>query len=203
MTHPSRHGNNDHAPADNEAEAAATTTAIAGLRRRLSRQGIPEHPKVRRELRKLAEQIALVEQAGHNPGRHRVRPGLAPAGQDDCETTAPGLKPDPATARNSAEYVTVLWQYRAWSGDPSWRQIAARAKQKRVHSTIYAAMRRSDLPKLEVVNAIITGCGGDTADLHAFTTAWQRLSTASRASQPGQPGMLPAPVHALQFAPTT
>jgi hypothetical protein len=63
-------GAQDGAQAD--IEVAATTTAIAGLRRRLRRPGTVEHPAVRRELRKLEEQlVSLFEQAGRNPGRHR------------------------------------------------------------------------------------------------------------------------------------
>jgi hypothetical protein len=57
-------------PAD--ADVAATTTAIAGLRSRLSRAGTLGHPAVRCELRKLEELLlSQVDQAGHRPGRHR------------------------------------------------------------------------------------------------------------------------------------
>ena len=63
----------DDRPAGTEAEAAAATTAIAGLRWRLRRQGTLEHPAVRRELRKLEEQLAAqLERAERTPGRHRA-----------------------------------------------------------------------------------------------------------------------------------
>lgn len=155
--------------ADLQAEVAATTTAIAGLCQRLSRPGLCDHPNVRHELRKLEELLATFEQAGRSPGRHRAQAGQA--GRSE-------RKPDPAAARSAADYVTVLRQYRAWSGDLSWREIAARAKQNRVHSTIYNAMRRDVLPTLEVVKAIVTGCGGGEDDLLAFTSAWHRISAA-------------------------
>jgi hypothetical protein len=70
---------------DVEDEVAATTTAIAGLRRRLKRPGSLDHPSVRRELRKLADELAELEDGKRRPGRHRsnvtrlpVRPAAQP-----------------------------------------------------------------------------------------------------------------------------
>jgi hypothetical protein len=185
--------------AELQAEADATTTAIAGLRRRLIRPGVFENPAVRRELRKLDELLAAFEQAESNPGRHRAS-GRIPGrhgGQETAEVGSPDLMPDPASARTAADFVAVLRKYRAWSGDVPWRTIAARAKQKRVHSTIYNAMRRDDLPTLEVVKAIIIGCGGGEDDLCAFTSAWQRINAVSAATHIEGPGLLPAPVPVL------
>lgn len=83
-----------------DAEAAAAATAIAGLRWRLSREATLEDPVVRRELRKLEEQLAAqLELAGRGPGRHRfAAEGLGqatispvappPAGGDDVHDTA-------------------------------------------------------------------------------------------------------------------
>jgi len=184
-----------------EVEAAATSTAIAGLRRRLKRHGI-EHPSVRRELRKLEDLLtALFEQAGR-PGRHRSQAGRSPgrqASQETGDADAPDLKPDPAQANTEAAFIAVLWRYRAWSGDPSWRRMATRSEQRASHSAIYKAMHRQDLPKLDVVEAIIIGCGGQE-DLPAFRAAWHRLSAAGQAGEPGTSGLLPAPVPALQLA---
>ncbi len=171
-------------------EVAATTSAIAGLRRRLRRLGLIEDPALRRELRKLEEQLAaLFEQAGR-VGRHRVPDGKT---SGDGE---PELKPDPATVHTPAEYITVLWRYRAWSGDPSWRKMATKAKYLVVHSTIYDAMHGQDQP--DVVRAIVLGCGGSQDDLDAFTSAWQRIHDA--ASQDDNSDLLPAPVAALHLA---
>lgn len=190
--------------AEMQAEVAATTTAIAGLCRRLAHPGMFEHPLVRGELRKLEELLAAFEQAGRSPGRHRAQNGRMSGrseGKRASDIARPDRKPDPAAARTAADYVAVLRQYRAWSGDVPWRMIAAQAKQKRVHSTIYNAMRRDDLPTLDVVKAIIIGCGGGEDDLRAFTSAWQRIHSAT-ASIPGDGlGLQPAPIPALTLQP--
>ncbi len=56
--------------ADTDADTA--TTQIAGLRNRLARGGIVNHPAVQSELRKLEEMlISRLDQTGHKPGRHR------------------------------------------------------------------------------------------------------------------------------------
>jgi hypothetical protein len=179
-----------------EVEAAAMSTAIAGLRRRLRRHGI-EHPSVRRELGKLEELLTtLFEQAGR-PGRHR-RQASRPVGRQAVHEA--DLKPDPAKANTAAEYVVVLGQYRAWSGDPSWRQMAAASKQRATHSTIYKAMHRQELPKLEVVEAIVIGCGGQE-DLPAFVSAWHRINSAGLTTPPDPPCPLPAPVQVLHLVP--
>lgn len=61
-----------------DADAAAATTAIAGLRNRLARAGTLNHPAVRGELRKLEELLlSQPDQAGHAPGRHRSPVGAA------------------------------------------------------------------------------------------------------------------------------
>jgi hypothetical protein len=183
-----------HSAADAEAEAAITTAAIAGLCRLLAGPGVAEHPLVRRQLGKLEDLLAAIEQAGHSPGRHRAQ-----AGERRRVRELSSLKPDPAAARTPAEYVTVLRQHIAWSGGASLRTIAARAKQSRVHSSIATALRRDKLPTLEVVTAIVVGCGGTEEDLRAFTLAWQRLHAAEAAGNADYAGPLPAPVPAFQL----
>lgn len=190
MTRGPGHRAHSDSHTDLQAEVAATTTAITCLCGRLSHPGLREHPNVRRELRKLEELLAAFEQAGRKPGRHRADNGRL-------------RKPDPSTAQSAAEYVTVLRQYRAWSGDLPWREIAARAKQNRVHSTIYNAMRRDALPTLEVVKAIVIGCGGSDDDLLSFTAAWHRISSVRAASRHEGSALLSAPVTALKLRPGT
>jgi hypothetical protein len=200
-----RGSDNDLHQEDLEAEAAATTTAIAGLRRRLKLlPGSLEHPSVRRELRKLADELAAHEDGKRRPGRHRSNVSRLPvrlaerAGQggktDDAEADH---KPDPGKASTTADFIAALWHFRAWAGDPSWRKMAARSHYLAVHSTIYSAMHGTALPKLLVVKAIIAGCGGGDADLCAYIDAWWRIGSAGMTDTTANSGMLPAPVPAL------
>lgn len=177
-----RHGRNTPEDQDNQLaaidrEATATATVIAGLRWRLRRQETIEHPKVRAELRKLEAQItAQLAHSEEAAGRHRVAgdQGINPQSADTADID---LKPNPLAAITAAEFLDALWQYRAWSGDPSWRAMAKRAGHAVVHSTMYAAMNGDTLPKLDVVRAIIVGCGGGEDDLSVFVTAWRRIAT--------------------------
>jgi len=192
--------------ADTEGEAAATVTAIAGLRRRLRRPDMLAHPAVQRELRRLDEQITaqLAEKAGRRPGRHRSSGSGALAQRGDRQigdACGYDLKPDPIRATTEAQFIRALWEYKAWSGDPSWRGMAARAGQTVVHSTMYAAMHGTTLPKLDVVKAIINGCGGTEDDLRAFATAWRRIDSVTFRSRTPGVGFLTAPVPELELVP--
>jgi len=163
-----------------EAEATAAATVIAGLRSRLRRQEILEHATVLSELHKLEQQLtAQLAYADHSPGRHRSESGTAMSEQPG-DAAGSDLKPNPCAATTVAEFIEALWKYKAWSGDPSWRRMAARTGQAVVHSTMYAAMNGDTLPKLDVVRAIIIGCGGGEDDLTVFVTAWRRIATAAR-----------------------
>jgi hypothetical protein len=135
---------------------------------------------------------AWIEEDHQIPGKHRSAGG--PAGtRQVADATGFDLKPDPLTVRTPAEFITRLWQYKAWSGDPSWRKMAARAGQAVVHSTMHSAMNSTTLPSFEVVKAIIIGCGGSEEDLRAFVTAWRRLASARTDRRTG-PEFLAAPV---------
>jgi hypothetical protein len=191
-------------PGEIEAEAVATATVIAGLRRRLRRPEVLEHPAVTGELRKLDEQVAaqLADQGGRNPGRHRSASAAASGRRGDRQIgDANGfdLKPDPLAATTETQFIKALWDYKAWCGDPSWRAMAARAGQRVVHSTMYGAMHGSALPKLEVVKAIINGCGGTEEDLRAFATAWRKLDSARGKRSLSGRDFLAAPVPTRQL----
>jgi hypothetical protein len=176
-----RHGRGVPDDRDHQAavdmEAASTVTIIQGLRSRLRRQEILEHPKVINALRGFQSQIE--EQLAHadqNPGRHRSTVSSA-ASQQINDASGFDLKPDPLTAKSPAEFVEVLAKYRFWSGNPSWRTIAIRSNHIVVHSTIYTAMNSNTLPKFDVMKAIIIGCGGDEEDLKAYASAWRRIGS--------------------------
>ncbi len=188
---------------DQEAEAAATTNAIAGLRKILRRPGATVHPDVRGELLKLEEEMAdLLEEPGHKPGRHRSPAGRAPARNEAARSDSrltPAAKPDPASASTPGEFLSALWDFKNWSPKTSWRKMAARSGQLVVHSTMYNAMHGDVLPKLEVVQAVVIGCGGSAADVEAFTAAWTAIS-ASIGGQAENQELLPAP---LQLVPSS
>jgi hypothetical protein len=156
-------------------EATATATTITGLRWRLRRQELLEHPQVLSELRKLQDQIEeQLAYADQNPGRHRSTASTA-AGRQIDDASGVDQKPNPLAATTPAEFVQVLWQYKFWSGNPSWRTMARNANHIVVHSTMHAAMNSDTLPKFEVVKAVIVGCGGGEDDLKAFASAWRRI----------------------------
>jgi hypothetical protein len=200
-----RHGSRGCSQLDTEAEAAAAATALAGLRSRLRCQDTLEHPAVQLELRKFDEQVTvqLSGQTSRRPGKHRSPGGetTGRGGQQISDAADDDLKPDPLSATTPAEYIRLLWQYKVWSGDPSWRKMAARAGQTVVHSTMHSAMNGDALPRLEVVKAIITGCGGSEDDLRAFVSAWRRIEVARTRDAFADPDFLAAPVPDLDLVP--
>jgi len=191
-------GGRDRPAADTDAEA--TATVIAGLCwRLLQRPEALEHPTVRRELRKLEELITdLAGHAGPNQGRHRSTGGETTS-QQISDADGLDLKPDPRTASTAAELITVLLRYRAWSGNPPWRKMARQASQAVVHSTMYHAMNGTALPKLDVVKAIIVGCGGSDDDMRAFTAAWRRIASGQIPGPSANGEYLPAPQPVLRL----
>lgn len=192
--------NRKRPPETPDSEAARTAIVIAGLRARLRHPGVLTSPAVLRELRKLEEDVtAGIEQDCRNGGKHRSRARKIATSQV-ADSSGIDLKPDPLTARTPAEFISRLWEYKAWSGDPSWRKMATRAQQAVVHSTMHAAMNGTALPRFDVVRAIITGCGGDEEDLRAFASAWRRLDSARTARRTG-PEFLAAPIAPLSPVP--
>lgn len=172
---------------------------IAGLRYRLGNQQILTHPVVMTELRKLDVQLVTqLSSMDGASGRHRSRAlrEESRGSRQQVEDVAgyDHLKPDPLTATTPAEFMDTLRRYRAWSGEPSWRNMARDAGQVVVHSTMYAAMQNDTLPKLDLVKAVVTGCGGSQDDVRAFVTAWRRIGCGSTGTTIGSTSPLPAPV---------
>lgn len=169
-------GGQDDPQAAIEKEATNFANLIAGLGwRLLQRPEILAHPKVLSALRNLAE---LLPYSDETPGRHRSTTDGA-ISQQISDAFGDDLKPNPLTATTPAEFIDVLRQYRAWSGDPSWRAIATTARQSGntvVYSTLWNAMNGAALPKLDVVKAIVIGSGGGEDDLNSFVTAWRRIA---------------------------
>jgi hypothetical protein len=84
-------------------------------------------------------------------------------------------KPDPRQAKTAQELVAALREFRTWAGQPSYRQMAERARGRAAASTICAALLGEDLPNLDVVLAVVIGCGGDEEDQQRFATAWRQI----------------------------
>ena len=176
-----------------EPEAAAIVASIDRLLRQLERKPVmAEHPDVEPVIHRLSERLAVFEQAGHSPGRHRAEPGQL-ALDYPAESAGPELELDLAAVRTPGEFVALLKRQVSQSGLPL-RVIAARAKQKRVYSTISAALNRDKLPTIEVVEAIIAGCDGSENVLQLFTAAWHRLSAQHATGRTKNAGPLPAPI---------
>ena len=108
----------------------------------------------------------------------------APAPKPLPDTDGFDLRPDPLKARTAAELVDALRSYRVWAGEPPFRQMAARARQKVAHSTLYAAMDSDELPRQDVVAAIIAGCGGSEDEQRRYVTAWRRIKFGTAEPEP-------------------
>jgi hypothetical protein len=97
----------------------------------------------------------------------------------------------------AAEFMAKLRRYREWAGNPSYRKMAEQAGQTRVHSTMHAALSGDELPKQDVMKAIVIGCGASEEDVRAFVTAWRRINAHQAHDMLGGAGLLPAPVPVL------
>lgn len=185
------------ARSDPETERSRVELAaeIRSLKQRLSPETLRD-PRIRAELAELDKQLAAA--LDQSRGRHRLPAGVpAPAVVPEPVRDADGynLKPDPLRAQAAAELVEALRQYRAWSGNTPFRQMAARARQRVAHSTMCVALKNDDLPGLKVVLAIVAGCGGGQADQEKFATAWRRINAGVTAPEPSpapEPGRAPA-----------
>jgi hypothetical protein len=90
------------------------------------------------------------------------------------------LRPDPRAARTPHEFMQCLTAFRKWSGNRSLRQISEQSGHRISPSGVRNVLNSSDLPdRLEVVDAMVMGCGGSEGDRAAFASAWRRLYMGS------------------------
>jgi hypothetical protein len=142
-----------------------------------------------------ANALALARQAAEEQARARVlheeaaravaeararweRPALGPPAQDP-----PGcnLRPDPSGARTAAELIEALGQFRTWAGNPSYRDMARACNGRPAASTMCRVLTGGELPaRFEVIDAIITACGGEEEDRERFAAAWRQLIMPGR-----------------------
>lgn len=91
------------------------------------------------------------------------------------------LRPDPGQVRTAAELLEALRECRLRAGDVPYRQMAEGCGQLVSASTLQRAlMPATALPPLEVVRAVILGCGGSDEDERRFATAWRQVSLPGR-----------------------
>jgi hypothetical protein len=177
---------------------ARLAAEIRRIRQQLTSCDMLNNPRVSTELHELYKQVSA--ELDQNRGRHRLpiaatanpvaapnrRPGPRQAmGEPVPDARGLDLKPDPLTASTSVEFIGVLRRYRQWAGDPSLRDMAAHSGQQVAHSTMYVALKRTSLPKLRVVLAIVAGCGGGEDDQRAFASAWRQVKSGNPGPPPG------------------
>jgi hypothetical protein len=118
-----------------------------------------------------------------------------PAGSAVADADGLDLRPNPAGARTPAELLAVLRDYRVWAGEPSYREMSERNNRRYAPSTIYTALSGGELPKLSMVTAIVTGCGGGKEDQARFASAWRAIRTGATAPPgPQAPELTPLTV---------
>lgn len=192
----------DHLTGESATRAPARLAAeIRRIRQQLTSHDMLNNPRVSTELNELYKQV--IAELDQHQGRHRLsagaatapaitqataprrRPGPRAIGEPVPDASGLNLKPDPLTASTGAELVGVLRRYRQWAGDPSLRDMAAQSGQQVAHSTMYVALKRTSLPKLRVVLAIVAGCGGSQDDQRAFASAWRQVKSGNPGAPPG------------------
>lgn len=99
---------------------------------------------------------------------------------------APGvnLKPDPLLARTPEEFNETVREYHTWAGAPSLAVMSGRCGGRPVKSTFRSALLNTGtLPKLPMVDAIVTGCGGSEEDKQLFASAWRAVKAGRTISE--------------------
>jgi hypothetical protein len=178
-----------------EPRQAKLAGEISKIRHQLASPDMLNNPAINNELQELYKQVWTAQE--QRAGRHRLQTQVRTVPQPIMDAAGYNLKPDPLTAETSAELVARLREYREWSGEPPFRKMAEQARQKVAHSTIFTALNSNDLPRLEVVMAIIAGCGGGIDDQRAFVTAWRRIKSGKLDAPPAATPAAPLATSAL------
>jgi hypothetical protein len=115
--------------------------------------------------------------AAQYEARHR-RTAFHDKGVRPVIADAPGRAhfPDPKDITTPAAYMDGLRRFRLWAGNPSLRRMQLECGGRPSASTLCKALQGYELPSLEMVDAIIVGCGGRDEHRQAFASAWRRVA---------------------------
>jgi hypothetical protein len=116
---------------------------------------------------------AMENELAQKKGRRRQAEGIpVPAFPDSGPLS---LRPNPGAVRTADDFLQCLLAFRMWTGNRSLRQISELSGDRISASGARNILNGGDVPsRLEVVDAIIQGCGGSDEDRAAFAAAWRR-----------------------------
>jgi hypothetical protein len=174
--------------------AAEAVRACMAEAENLYRLAMSEREKALALARKAAEEQArarlLHDEASKAVEDARASRERLDLGSPAKDAVGHRLRPDPGYAQDSAEFIEALRQFRIWAGKPSYRDMARACNGRPVASTMCRVMGRGELPaRFEVIEAIISSCGGSEEDRERFATAWRRLTMPGQEVQ-SEPGLV-------------
>jgi hypothetical protein len=130
-------------------------------------------------LRREAESIMAEVEAQRRADRRRAM--SVPRRMRVSDANGLDLRPDPSGATTPEEFIEALREFRTWAGNPSFRDLSKRCNGRPVASTIYKVLQSGELPRrFEVIDAIVSACGGIEEDRARFATAWRQLVLPER-----------------------
>jgi hypothetical protein len=86
------------------------------------------------------------------------------------------FRPDPMAAQTAEAYLQAMRDLQAWA-DLSYRDLEDLCGRACSHSAFWNAMNKqpAELPRLTVVGALVTACGGSADDFQRWATALRRI----------------------------
>jgi hypothetical protein len=141
---------------------------------------------------RLQAELALAQRERIQAQRDRADTARYPdTSADPVVPDLPSLDlcPNPRDVQTPAQLTDMLRNYWIWAGRPSYRAMERKCSRRFAASTLHTALHASKLPSLEMLQAIITACGGSIEHREAFASAWRRLEMPQ--DEAGQPAALP------------
>jgi hypothetical protein len=127
-----------------------------------------------RESELMAREQELEELTAQRRGRRKQVEAVS--AQAFIDSGPLDLRPDPLMALTEHQFMECLVQFKIYAGNRSFRQISEYCGGMISPSTVGNVLRSGALPdRLEVVDAIVLGCGGSDGDRADFAHAWRRL----------------------------